>query len=222
MKNRTTKALRIISLALLCCTFSMLLCSCAKGNKFSYQGVSFKDKKTHVTYNYAPACYEPIAQDEKIYGHWDNTRFYALEGKDPLSWLCEENGTVFYADGTELPTLGEMQISYIDLCVETNSTITRGKITSDEDISSIIEHYISAKSISYRGLTPEKTYKIRFADTELGIYYSLTYIRYTEDYVVLNDDSTESVYGKDFLYNRFEDKFIVAPEALVGYINELY
>lgn len=221
MKEKNNILLKAVSVLLLVCTVGALLCSCGKGNKFLYQGEVFKDKKTDVVYRYALACYEPISTEEEVYGSTDTTSFYALSGKDPLKWLCEESGTIFYAEDVTLPYIDEMDISYADICAETTSTITRQKIVDGGDLEAIINGYVEADGIYYLGKTPESTFKIRFADTSLGIYYSLTFIRYADDYTVYGEDSSETNYGKDFLYNRFEDKFVPAPAELVKYVDEL-
>ena len=212
---------RILCIVCAACILLTLLCSCSKGNKFEADGAVYKDKKTDVSYEAAPACYEPISVGSEVYGESENVSFYEIEGQNPLNWICEEGGTVFYADGVELPSLDEMEISYINICVETNTTVTRTKVQSAEDISDIVSAYVSADSIYYRGNTPALTYKIRFADSSNGVFYSVVFVRYAEDYTVKETDGTEKNYGKDFLYNRFEDRFVQAPDALVKYINEL-
>lgn len=211
MKNKNN-ALRALSLVALLCTVATLVCSCAKGNKFVSEGADFKDKKTKVSYAYAPACYEPIERGEEIYGQTKTVTFYEIKGQDPLKLICEENGTVFYAENNPLPTLDKMNISYIDICTETSSVSVKKKIEASEDISSVIENYTLAENLYYGATPPALTYKIRFADTTLGIYYSVVFIRYSENYLDC---------GKDFIYNRFEGKFSPAPETLVNYINEL-
>ncbi len=217
---KTKKFFSAAGAVALLCAVSILISGCAKGNKFLDEGDTFKDKKTKVVYNYAPACYEPISPSEKIYGQTKDSDFYSLEGIDPLKWLCEEGGTVFYASDLTLPSISEMSISYIDICTSDTTTITRAKISNANDISEIISAYADTDGIYYLGHTPETTYKIRFADASIGVYYSLSFIRYSEDYIsAVNGE--EKNYGKDFLYNRFEGKFVPAPEALVNYINEL-
>lgn len=221
MSNSKRKAIRAVGILCVACLLLTALCSCAKGNKFEADGGVYKDKKTDVSYEAAPACYEPMAMGEEIYGQSDSVTFYEIEGQNPLEWICEEGGTVFYSDTLELPSLEEMKISYINICVETNTTVTRGKVQSAEDISDIVSAYVSADSIYYRGDTPALTYKIRFADSSIGVFYSVVFVRYAEDYTLKAEDGTLLNYGKDFLYNRFEDKFVKAPEALVKYVNEL-
>lgn len=220
MKNNKT-ILRFLSIVALLCTVMTFVCSCAKGNKFVSEGADFKDKKTNVSYAYALSCYEPIEKGEEIYGQTKTVTFYEIKGQDPLKLICEENGTIFYAEGNALPTLDKMDISYAEICTENSSVSVKKKIESKEDISSVINGYTLSESIYYGAVVPEKTYKIRFADTSLGIYYSVVFVRYSEDYTLKQSDGSVVNYGKDFLYNRFEGKFSVAPEILVNYIDEL-
>ncbi len=203
------------------CLLIFSLVSCSKGNKFEADGGVYVDKKNKVSYEAAPACYEPMAMGEEIYGQSENVSFYEIEGQDPLEWICEAGGTVLYSDNITLPALDAMNISYINICVEASSTVTRGKVQNTEDISDIISGYVTSDSIYYRGDTPELTYKIRFADSERGIFYSVVFVRYSEDYTLKTEGGETQSYGRDFLYNRFEDKFVKAPDALVKYIDEL-
>ena len=55
---------RVLSLMLA----AMMLCSCAKTNKFIMNGSSFRDKKTDVTYLDAPSSIEAITVSDREYG----------------------------------------------------------------------------------------------------------------------------------------------------------
>ena len=212
MNNKKTFSLRALGAIALLCVVSTLLCSCSKGNKFVSDGADFVDKKTDVSYLYAPACYEPIERGEDIYGKTKTVTFYEIKGQDPLKLLCEENGTVFYAEGTSLPTLDKMNISYMEICSESSSLTVNKKVESTADISTIVESYVMGENLYYGAVVPTQTYKIRFADTSLGIYYSFVFVRYADEIAGK---------GHDFIYNRYEGKFTPAPEILVEYINGL-
>lgn len=212
MKNKKKFALRALSAIALLCTAATLLCSCGGGNKFVSDGADFVDKKTDVSYVYAPACYEPIERGNDVYGKTKTVTFYEVKGQDPKKLLCEENGTIFYAEGTTLPALDKMNISYMEICTETSSLTVKKKVEASADISAIVEGYTMGENLYYGAVVPSVTYKIRFADTSLGIYYSFVFVRYADEI---------SGRGHDFIYNRYEGKFTPAPEILVEYINGL-
>ena len=206
---------------ILALTFIILtLTSCARGNKFVSDGPAFVDKKTNVTYDFAPLCYEPIAIGEKVYGSDGDIEFYEIVGQDPEKWLGDADGGVFYAKGITLPTIDKMSVSRLELCTVKNQVLVSKRITDSETISAIIEDYLSQKEIAYPNKTSSLSYQLRFADTTIGVYYCIDFVRYSEDFVS-RVDGVEINLGKDFLYNRAEDRFVKAPETLVAEINAL-
>lgn len=211
---------RTISL-ILALVFALLpLTACAKGNKFVSDGAAFVDKKTDVTYDFAPLCYEPIAIGETVYGSDGDIEFYEISGQDPTRWLCDADGGVFYAKGVTLPSVDKMNVARLELCTVKNQTLVAKSITDSETVCAIINGYLSESEIIYPNKTPSVSYKLRFADTDIGIYYCIDFVRYGEDFV-LNVDGTNTNLGRDFLYNRAEDRFVKAPAALVEEINAL-
>ncbi len=222
MKSKSA-IFRIITAAVLLCTALSLFASCSKrGNKLTPDGTLYKDKKTDVSYVYAPLCYEAIEIGDEIYASSKNDVFYTIEGQDPLKWICEEGGTVFHAKDIPVPAIDEMSISYVDICVESAASITvKTEIENKEDISAIIGAYLSTPALEYSNDLAESNYKLRFADTSLGIYYCVNLLRYSEDLTKTLSDGTVVNYGKDFIYNRFEGRFIPAPEALSKYIDAI-
>ena len=219
--KKTKNMFRAVALALVVIMLATALSACAKGNKFVYDGDYFKDKKTDVKYIDAPSCYEPVSIGEKIYGHSEDAKFYQISDKDPLRWICEEGGTVFYAEGETLPALDEMNVLYAEICVDTNTEAVRRTIHDKEEISEAMAGYLEGESITYTGIPTKSIYKIKFADVSLGLFYTLTYIRYESEYTLIGDDGEEVGYGKDFLYNRFEGRFVKAPRVLIDYVNEI-
>ena len=186
MKNKSNKKIILFSLIALLLTTSLLLSSCSK--KLVPDGPDYKDRKTKVTYEYAPFCYEAIEIAEEEYAKSGYDVFYEIVGQDPLEWLCESSGTVFYSKKLTLPTLDKMNISYIDICTETSSVTVKTTITNADDIAAIINSYTSEVSLSYSADVADTSYKIRFADTSLGLYYSVSFFAYSD--------------GSAYLYNR--------------------
>jgi hypothetical protein len=198
----------------------LTLASCQKGNKFTSDGISFVDKKTDVSYDFAPLCYEPIAIGEEVYGSDGDIEFHEIVGKDPTKWLCDADGGVFYAKGTTLPTVDKMNISRLELCTAKDQILVAKKITDTDKISQIVGGYLTEAEIVYPNKAASLSYKLRFADTDIGVFYCIDFIRYEEDLIVIRNGEEISL-GNSFLYNRSEDRFVKAPEALIAEVNAL-
>ena len=211
------KSLHLICLAL---AALILFSSCARGNKFAAEGLGFVDKKTNITYNFAPLCYEPIILGDKIYGSDGDIDFYEIMGQDPQMWLGDADGGVFYAQGITLPTLDKMNVTRIEICTVGSALLVRDRITEPDQISAIITEYMSEEKLIYPNTAANASYKLRFADSSLDIYYCLEFFRYSGGYITTKDGK-EINHGTDFLYNRSEDRFVKAPLALSEYINAL-
>ncbi len=218
-----TKAKRYLIFAVALIT-AVIFClsSCGKGNKFSMDGDGkYVDKKTNISYIDAPFCYEPIYVSDKVYGTLDKVPLYEIEGADPEKWLCEQSGTVFYADSVRLPTLEEMNVSYALVMLE---EVTLANISDRGEIEGLVDAYTNGISLqkpywsdgSYR-----INWRIRFADETIGVYYIIAYLEVDEDYIVTLDDGTEVNYGRKFFYNRFDEgRLVPAGDLLDGYVEE--
>ena len=212
---------KILTFLLAVLLLSLALCSCAKGNKIvlSDDG-KYVDKKTGVVYIDAPACYEPIGMGEEQYGEVGSAQLYAVAGADPEQWLCDATGSVLYADSIELPTLDRMDISYASVLMEEAELV---RITDAEVLGGIVDTYVQGQAIrkpTYFENTLAISWRIKLADEKLGLYYVLNYIELKEDHVITLDDGTQVNYGRAFIFNRFEDKCVVAGDALAKYSAE--
>ena len=204
---------------------SLCLSSCGKGNKFSMNDEGrYVDKKTNIAYIDAPFCYEPTEISDRVYGTLDKVTLYEIEGADPKKWLCEQSGTVFYADGVKLPTLEEMDISYALVMLE---DVALANISDRGEIEGLIDAYMNGISLTKPYLSDDAykiNWRIRFYDESIGICYVLAYIEVNED-VIFNVDGTEVNYGRKFFYNRFDEaRFVPAGDLLDEYVeayNEL-
>lgn len=211
---------KLSSIIALLLALVLLLASCGKGNKFEAEGTGFVDKKTKVTYKFAPLCYEPISLEEEIYGSDGELEFHEITGRDPRKWLGEASGGVFYSDDITLPTLDRMAITRVEICAAGNQIFVRDTITDFAEISELIGEYMNAEAISNPNNSALVFYKLRFADHTIGVYYCVEFLRFSADYVVTSG-GVEKNYGKDFLYNRSEDRFVKAPEFLSERIDAL-
>ena len=211
----------IIAVAFIC-ALSAVLSSCSKGNKFEIDGNKYVDKKTNISYIDAPASYSPIGIEDKVYGTFKELSLYAITGADPQKWLCEKQGTVFYADGVSLPTLVQMNVSAVDIMLEDVSLVT---VTDKAQISLFSAAYASASANSYAKPlwsddSIEINWRIRFKDESIGLYYTVAYIELKEDYVIESADGSEKNLGKKFFFNRYEGVFAPAGDVLDSYVEE--
>jgi len=211
------------TLAMLCLLLAILsLASCAKTNKFIMSGSSFRDKKTDVIYLDAHPAIEPIKVSDRAYGKSGDLLFYEIEGLDPTKYVSDQSGSVFYAKNLAAPTLSSMQLSMIEIRIEENTARTLGTIRDTEQIATIYDAYANGEEIPYPAYTPVRNLRIRLGDEKLGLCYSLVYVQYEAVYTKTNDDGSVAEYGKCFLYDRFEDRFVKAPQTLIDRIAVIY
>ena len=210
MKNHAKRITLIATSALLLISLLLSLAACSKGENFVSDGSAFKDKRTKVTYAYAPFSYEPIEIGEEIYGESEYSKFYEIVGLDPLEYICEESGTVFYDEKITLPTPDKMNFAYLEICTEADTLTVNGTVTDSAAIKFIINDHLNAQKLTYSPIEASAVYKLRFADTSMGLYYSVELIRYAEDHIEGGVN-----YGKDFIYDRSMRRFTVAPEVLI-------
>jgi hypothetical protein len=168
----------------------------------------FTDKKTGIKYTDAPSCYEPVQLGDE-YAKWkisgENVIFYEVKGMDPRQWLAEEGKTIFYAEDITLPGLRELAPVGIYICVEEDYSIALVEITDADDIQGIINLWENGEALSYPGITPEATYRLKFLSEKYpGIYYNLIYVKYSD--------------GTAYLYSRDSGRCVVAGDIVESYI----
>ncbi len=197
-------------LPIVCLGLSLLmLASC--GGMTIHEGVGkgdAMDKNTGAAWYHASACYEAMELEKKVgklvVTEKQSYELYQIPGLDPEKWLATEDKNILYAEGTALPTLLEMAPTAAHFYLDA-STPQRLRTLEDKALlEKVIGEYTSRESVIYPATSPYKTYRIRFeSDAYAGMYYVLTYVEYTSDYVA--DDIN---YGKYFLYDRFDQRFV--------------
>ncbi len=213
------KAILVFASALLVAT--LLLGACAnKQDSFVDKGDGrYVDNKTAITYHAAIGCYEPIAPTDEVYGTMGDSVLYRMSGIDPQRWICDNTGSVLYAEGETLPELGRMNISRAEI-IESDTIVY--SIEDSAEISRIIQAYAEDESIRRPMVTESAlavNWRIRFADETIGVYYVLAYIELKEDHIGVRDDGTEVNYGKSFIFNRFDGTCVPVGDALDVYVS---
>ncbi len=208
MKN-TKKLLRGALCLLLACT---ALSACSRANKFKYhEDGRYEDKKTGIIYSYAPLCYSPIAISEKKFGDMDKIELYQIEGTTSDKFLCDLSGTVFCAEGVTLPTLDKMTISETKILINSKNELS----VSDEDTAALVAAYTSGESFDRPMSGVSMSVSIRFADHSLGLYYTITYMELSEDYILDGENL-----GRRFLFDRFEGRCVCVDALIDDYLED--
>ncbi len=221
-KIKRIKKIGICAVAALLCICSVLLSSCAKGYRFGAdeQGRTV-NKKTGTAYNVAPACYQPIAVTEELYGSGDENTYYALAGVDPAQWLYGELGVLLYADGVTLPTLEQMNIGEIEM--KENDITLSDRIMDASVIGEIISQYTSGENLTYLGGQAAVNIVLRLLDRERGICYEINYLVYEpEDETENGVGGEQGVTKNAFFYCRSEKRFVAVSESLRAYMESYH
>ncbi len=211
------KKILALFLCVLLCTAA--LASCSKGNKIEYTSDGkFVDKKTGVSYQMLTSAIYPISVTNEKYAIVDEIQLYKIEGAHPEKILSDLTGMyVFYSDGMDCPTLGNMSISETKILIDAETEVT----VSAEDSANIVDAYTTGTSLERPMTGIDISVSIAFYDTELGLYCMLTYMELTDDHILDGKNM-----GKRFLFDRFEGRCVSLSQALLDdyiadYRNEL-
>ncbi len=171
------------------------------------------DKSSGTVWYHASTCYEAVALEKKlgnlVVGE-HKLELYKLPDMDPDKWVATEDKNVLYAEGVELPTLTEMAPDELIIYLDTSTEQQLKTIDKAETLKAVIDAYSQGESVLYPSKTPSATYRVRFkSEAYSGLYYVLTYVEYSSDYVV--DDVN---YGRYFLYDRFDQKFVPVGDEI--------
>ena len=203
----------------------MVLVSCAQGNKFVIKSGKFVDKATGLEYLSASWEYEAMAITDEIHGEYtdkyDLTFYRVGSGVDPSKILTDEVGTVYYTNNVTLPTLEDVDsIGCADVCNEYDelvATVTDKAIVA-EMVGLFLEGYNAYESMYFTEAEPAVSLnrRIKFAYSELGIYYVLAYVEYAEDFCYYDANGQEK-YSNKVLFNRYTKTYVPLEESLNGY-----
>lgn len=201
MKRITLKIFAAI-LATLC----ILLCSCGKKYDFSTdEKGNLVNDKNGITYEIAPSCFEAIEVSDEVFAEQGDRQFFSIVGGDTSKFLCDTFGIIYYAKGTELPTLQEMGVDYVDV---TENDVLVNTVSDAELIDELKLICANAELAEYpgkMGIAPIVNLRLRFSDKDIGICYVAAYLEYANDYIYVDDDGKEINYGKKFIYDRSND-----------------
>ena len=186
--------------------------------------------KTNVVYYPAPDCYEAKYYiTEEAVALNDGVEFFAVDGVEDEKWLYSPDfGILLYAEGEKLPTLAELQSNLLSIRLDDGGiSKTVSDVEDSAKISEILKAYENGETLEYPGKRANYKFDLKFYSEQYPwIVYTLMFVQYGED-LVLNvkgeDGEIKQInYGKNFIYNRAEDRFVVIGDELQKYIDDYY
>lgn len=187
-----------VLLPLLC--LCLLLTACGKTVKLDYDALSgsYHDPKNNVTYLRAEDYYEAVGLREDLeYARipskkMDDMILYQIEGADPTLMLANQYFELFYAKGTALPTLVEMDVTQVYVGSVISGAVmdlTVATITDSDDIDALVAGYQSGvcfpETEKFEDGTIVSEFNLRFASANYpAFYYRLAYHHYAKDVLV--------------------------------------
>ena len=205
--NATLKKTLAIGLTTIFCAFSATAC----GVNLQSGATGLYDKKNDISYSHASPAYEAVSL-LKEYGKLTVTSkesyaLYTIPGMEPTEMLATEDFNIVYSSDMDMPTVVEMKPTVLRVC---RDTVEIKRVSDAALVSALAASYEKNEAIAYPGLTPQQNYKVRFESVDYpGFYYTLTYVEYSEDLVVEGKN-----YGKFFLYNAFDQRFVPVSDSL--------
>ncbi len=213
---RSIRTYLILALTVLIAAASLTACKATleQGDEGMY------DKQNNVYYRHASTAYEATAL-LKEYGKMKITDslsyiLYTIPGMDGVEMLATEDLNILYASDVTMPTLMEMAPSILHIGVVGSSSVHAvARIENATQIYSLAYAYTHEESLEYPAISFLHSYKLQFESVEYpGFYYTLTYMEYAEDLVI---DGVN--YGKYFLRNTFDDRFVPVDDTIHKALN---
>ncbi|MBR2926398.1 MAG: hypothetical protein IKC31_02330 [Clostridia bacterium] len=166
----------------------LLLSGCSKLHTVTYKDGQYLDKTTEIVYRPASLCYEAVSIKEggiaKIKDGLSQV-LYEINGVDPSLMLANEEYEIFYAVGTTLPTLTEMNPVGIAICKTQSISAQLAAITDAAELQEILDAYVGGTGCSDRHVNKAgavEQYYLKFYSTAYPtLYYCLEYLRFASD-----------------------------------------
>ena len=209
--NNTLKKTLLVGLASLLCAASMISCSKGDVHLKPNDKYGLYNAKTKISYSHAAPVYEATSLLKECgkltVTDSESYVLYTIPGEKPEEMMATEDFNIVYASDLDMPTLEEMAPTVLRLC---NDSMELKRMEDAAVVARVVKTYVEGTSIDYPGTAPQRSYKARFESLDYpGFYYTLTYVEYSEDLVV--DDVN---YGRYFLYNAFDRRFVAAGEEI--------
>ncbi len=219
--NNRQHLLRLSSLLLL---LLLLLTSCASVPRLEAEGGRYRNNKTGITYLEAPLCYKAASyQQSKAVARISEKKvedvvlYQINDTLSPERFLTTARFDLFYAEGSTLPTLSEMDPYRVHLGQSDAITVTFSLITEKKDIDALLAAYGDplsfAESEVYWLLMDYEKYELRFESEEFdGLYYYLDYYHCNDEVVI-----EEQIDDPESFTHRFADVEVTVSEYKGAY-----
>ncbi|MBE6633781.1 MAG: hypothetical protein E7620_05510 [Ruminococcaceae bacterium] len=234
----------------LCLSLVLLLSACSGGAyTLTYSNGAYRNEKQNAAFVLAPLCYraasaltdETVAVIKSSYGK--DVPLYAIEGMDTAKWLTDDQFDVYCNEQLALPSLSQMNASYVTLSYITYP-FEIGRIEKAAEIADLVDRYENGTSIPAAKIIPppENRFELLFfSNTYKGLAYSLEYWKFSEEVLVhakLTEDGqipnlypgvtatievvngvSEAVFhlGSGLVYDRTQDLFFPMGTQLESY-----
>ena len=190
----------------------------------------YVNSKTGKVYVVAPDCYTAVSYNtDAPVALNDGINFYAVNGASDDSWLYSpEFGILLYEENETLPTLAELQASVMDVRLEDDGIMkTAFEIENAEKINAVLSAYQNGTELRYMGDRANYTFYLEFTSSKYPfLVYNLVFMQFAEEYLTYGKDESGADIvienGKNFLYNRTEERFVAIGDELQEYIDEYY
>lgn len=188
---KTMRKIRTFALLL---ALAALLTACSAGAmELKFENGALRDEKNEVAFLTAPFNYKAVAVDPDRQvaiiktSKGADVPLYAVEGMDRTKWLAKEDYTLYYSADVKLPTLSEMQVTYVAVSRVSSAALETGRLESKAEIDDLVETYEQGTTIPRDKVTatPSARFELLFfSDTYAGISYSLEYWKFDSEVVV--------------------------------------
>ncbi len=186
---------------------------------------AYIDSENDITYLRAPANYEAFGVKTglpyaEIRGKSVMT-LYEIDHAEPERMIANEYFEIFYAKGTKLPKLWEMQVDtvYVARIVQDAQIDISDVIIEDEaDIAALILQYQRGETASFDegemmdGNAMQGAYRLRFAsEAHPAFYYCLEYREYEEDVVIYEIIESKETFVPTYggaLSTSFDERYV--------------
>lgn len=193
---------------------------------------AFVDEKTGVAYKAADPSFvcaekgdlyaveKKTLTNDKTGESWEiEHQYYQVKGVDPLKFLCADDGTILYASDIPMPEFGTDTVSCIRVSTTSSISAILQNITEPATVKKVTDLYLHDKSYPYPATSVVGSYDLLFEFEETpGIYYSMRYLSYRSDCTNIDADGKTENLGRNFLYNRYEGRFVPIGDLLEEYI----
>lgn len=194
----------ILLVLVMAITLSLCLSSCSARLEYK-EGLYYCDKNG-VVYKSVDLHFSPVTIGEK-YAVLDDIMkmdLFELHGVSPEKWLTSENGDLFCSADEKVPTLNEMDVDTVFIClVGDKAVMALSQVNKKEHVDYVMDAYLNGMTLQYPDTFEiSETLLLRLASKKYNwLYYNLSYVEFAQD--VLVSDYPENL--SSYTYRDVDD-----------------